>query len=353
MSNRMQGYYLSQAEVLRAILNQGGVALRDFCQRHKAASRLCLVGSGSSFFCAQTASPFLKQQTGMEVLTLLPGRAEEMLPLPGDLMLLITQEGKSVNVMRVAEHLKKLGKTFCTVTALPDSPTAQIAEECLSLGCGEEASGPKTMGVTSTLLLLRRLALELGLARGALSQEAYQKSTEALAVEIKSLAPMLQSIPEWVMQNAAFFTQATFCAIISAAPLCFLAQEAALKLTETLYLPTVSYEFEEFIHGSHCLMGKDFRIIALYHGLPGEDRLRSLCAFAREKGCWVLEISDQAEGDAFTGLRLAHSPAGDQCPIPFLFPFQAASAYLAEEMGHDLNRPKFEGFASALKSKLY
>lgn len=100
-------------------------------------------------------------------------------------------------------------------------------------------------------------------------------------------------------------------------------------------------------------MGKDFRIIALYHGLPGEDRLRALCAFAREKGCRVLEISDQAEGDAFTGLRLAPSPAGEQCPIPFLFPFQAASAYLAEEMGHDLNRPKFDGFASALKSKLY
>lgn len=175
MSNRMQGYYFSQAEVLQAILNQGNEAMQDFCQRHKAATRLCLVGSGSSFFCAQTASPFLKRQTGLEVLALLPGRAEEMLPLPGDLMLLITQEGKSVNVMRVAEHLKKLGKSFCTVTALPDSPTAQIAEECLSLGCGEEVSGPKTMGVTSTLLLLRRLALELGLARGALSQEAYQK----------------------------------------------------------------------------------------------------------------------------------------------------------------------------------
>lgn len=352
MSNKMQEYYLLQAEVLQDVFAGEKDVLHAFSQKHKEASRLCIVGSGSSFYCAQIAAPFIRQNAGIAVLTMLPGRAEEFAPLPEDLMLLVTQEGKSVNVMRVADHLEALGKPFSVLTALTESPTALRAEDCLSMGCGEEKSGPKTKGVTSTLLMLQRLALELGLARGHLTQEAYQQKQEALAADLNAAHSMLEKSLEWVLQNEAFFTQAPFCAIISVAPLCFLAQEAALKLVETLYLPTVSYEFEEFIHGPHCLLGEGFHIVALYHGLPDEDRLRSLCAFAREKGCRVLEISDQAEAD-FDGLQLAPSKLEQGCPVHFLFPFQAASAYLAERMGHDLNRPKFDGFATRLKSKLY
>lgn len=351
MPNRMQTYYLSQGDVLKTAFFKGESALEKFCQQWLNLRRLCIIGSGSSFYCAQTAAPFLSHMAGCEVLALLPGQERYVSFQSSDCVLLVTQEGKSVNMLHAAERLRSRGIIFSVLTALPDSPTARLAAHFLCIECGEERCGPKTKGVLATLVLLCRLSLVLGRTRNVLSVKEYDYILNLLKADVGILTRTAHQILPWVEANAVFFTEAQFCAIISASPLCFLANEGALKLAETLYLPTVSYDLEEFIHGPHCLIGDGLHIIALYHGLPDEDRLRALCAFAKEKGCRVMEISDQAENADFEGLCLPTS----ELAIPFLFllPFQAAGAYLSEQMGHDLDRPKFEGFATRLKSKLY
>ena len=292
MSNKMQEYYLLQAEVLQDVFAGEKDVLHAFSQKHKEASRLCIVGSGSSFYCAQIAAPFIRQNAGIEVLTMLPGRAEEFAPLPEDLMLLVTQEGKSVNVMRVADHLEALGKPFSVLTALTESPTALRAEDCLSMGCGEEKSGPKTKGVTSTLLMLQRLALELGLARGHLTQEAYQQKQEALATDLNAAHSMLEKSLEWVLQNEAFFTQAPFCAIISVAPLCFLAQEAALKLVETLICPQSAMNLRSSSTArTACWVKDSISLRCIMACLMKTGCVRSAPLHARRAaGCWKFQI---------------------------------------------------------------
>ena len=352
MGNKMQEYYQTQALTLRDVFMHSEDQLRDFCTAHRAVKRICIVGSGSSYYCGRMTAPYLKQAVGCEVAVLLPDRVDPLGSREGDAYLLISQEGKSVNVMRAADRLDACGVPFSVLTAVADSPTARRAQYCVDMRCGQEQSGPKTLGVLATLVLLTRMGLELGAQRGVLSPEAHQTGMDALRQRVESLPGEAEKSLAWVRGYKSFFMEAPFCAVLGVAPMCFLADEGVLKLEETLYLPAVSFEFEEFIHGPHCLLGQGFHMIALYHGLPGEERLRVLCAFAREKGCEVLEISDQEEGPDFEGLRIGNVKASG-CPFSFLLPFQAAGAFLSEEMGHDLNKPKFEGFATRLNSKLY
>ena len=334
------------------IVSDEKMNIRKFCMRHLGARRLCLVGSGSSFYCAKMMAEMLMSTSGLQIQVFLPSEAERFFPQAEDVILMITQEGKSVNVLRAANHFEKIGAQFCVMTAAPDSPTAGRAQDCLDLGCGEELCGPKTMGVMATLTCLTLLGLEWGYCSGYLTQSAYADGTNALNSLIANMDQNIASSRKWATENETFFLDASFVSVLSNSPLCALGCEGALKWMETLYIPSVSYEFEEFIHGPHCLIGNSLHVIALYHGLEGEDRLKALCGFAREKGANVLEISDQQEGKEFNGLRLIGS--GDKVfPMAFLLPFQAAAAYLAERMGHDLNHSKFPGFATRLKSKLY
>ncbi len=352
MSNWMQKYFNAQSEVLSKVIRQGSSDAREYALQHSQFGRICLIGSGSSFHCARTQMENLKRLVGCEILAMLPGRVDAFQHRPDDLILLITQEGKSVNVMRAAERLRERGARFSVLTAVENSPIACLAESCLYMRCGEEKTGPKTKGVLATLIMLELLGLELGLKRKKISQSHYDKEILSIEETVRFLPENIALCRTWVEQQKDVLTQSPFITVLSVAPLCFLGCEGALKLVETVYIPAVSYEFEEFIHGPHCLLGTDMTIIALYHGLPDENRLRTLCAFAREKGTRVLEISDMNEANGFDGLKLRNG-GWELCPMHFLLPFQAASAYLAEWMGHDLDRPKFPGFATQLQSKLY
>lgn len=350
MANQMQHYFLNQPQTLRRVLNTGLTNASEWALSNKDARYLRLIGSGSSYHMAHAAKPLFERLAGVETIVSLPTDLSKVEDIPSqEAIVLISQEGRSVNTCGIARRLRRMKRPFALLTAIEKSPTAELTDTLLLMECGPETSGPKTIGVLSTYVSLAMMAVEWGRARGTATEAECAETIQALWEATENLQENIERCKAWHASATEAFQRSPAITLISSHAAKPFADEAALKLVETIYTPACAYEAEEFVHGPHCLLGSDMLLIGLMDGGSDDRRIRDICAFGKEKGSAVLLISTET-GTGEDGLSLI---GNENCPFHLLLPIQYISAWLAEEEGHDLDHPKFAGFATRFGSKLF
>ena len=167
---------------------------------------------------------------------------------------LLSRSGKTTEVLRVAESLHgRAGITTLGVTCSVDSALAQWCTQLVTLPWADEQSMVMTRSFTAILLLFAGLGAHLA--------------------EDASLAAALGALPEqaeaWLAANAdrirAFGASRAFGAFVflGQGAHYWLAQEAALKLTEMSSSYAQAYHTLEFRHGPKSIASPDTLITLL------------------------------------------------------------------------------------------
>lgn len=267
-----------------------------------------VLGRGSSSHAGTLLRYALAQRCGLSVsaaLPLLAAQGRTYRPVPGSVLVAISQSGGSPDLLRYAQACVEAGMRTVGLINAAGSPLASSCTVEVPLGAGSEQA------VAATKSTLAAGLAGLGLAAGYLAQVGDAALLEALY----TLPDRLQQAQacDWSAW-AEQIPQARTVFVLARGATLGVAKEFALKIAETTGVPAAAYSSAEFLHGPIGSVSAQTPVI----GLCSDE---ATCAS-------VLQALDRAAQHGAPTL-LAASRIADGLPLPpAVEPFTDALAML-------------------------
>ncbi len=279
---------------------------------------------GSSDHAATYAKYLFETQLGIVTASASPSVGSVYaapLQLRGVLYLVISQSGKSPDLLRNAEAAKAAGARVVALVNVEDSPLAQLAEVVIPLGAGPE----KSVAATKSYLASLAAIFQLG---------ATWKNDPALLAALQTLPAALRQA--WQADWSALtdgLVDARNLFVLGRGLGLAAAQEAALKFKETCGLHAEAYSSAEVKHGPMALVGPGFPVLAFAQPDETGAGTRALAEEFRGRGAQVWLAT--AGGD----LPLVNAPHSACAPLLTIQSFYRAINALALRRGHNPDLP--------------
>ena len=284
---------------------------------------------GSSAHAATFGKHLIERYLGIPVAAAAPNIATvygERMRLKDQLLLTISQSGRSDDLAEFASMAKAAGALTVAIVNDVDSPLAAACHIALPMAAGPELSIAATKSFIAALAALLRLT-------------AAWTGDAALGAAIDRLPDRLAAAVELDWSSAVgVVAQASSLITIGRGPTLAIAREAALKLKETSNLHAEAFSSAEFQHGPVALVSPLYPILMFMPTDAAATGMRALAADLRGKGAALLSAE---HGEAAAGrlpvLAPDHPDADAVCLIQS---FYALAIRIAERRGVDVNRPR-------------
>lgn len=291
----------------------------------RKAPVVMLCGRGSSGHATTYLRYLVETRLGIPVSDVTPSVVTAFgtdLRLAGALFVVISQSGKSPDLVAVTKAARSAGAQTVAIVNDAESAVALAAEHVIPLGAGREHSVAATKSVAASMFAGAELVAAL--AGDTDLQAALARMPDRTAAALRL---------DWSSASAAL--PAARCLYVTSRGLGLgVAQEIALKCAETLRLPALAYSSAELLHGPRAAVTANTPVLAL--------RLEDATAASVDALSRNLMASD-------VPLFLAGGPAsglpwiGDDHPatdaISMLAPAYLMIERAARAMGYDPDRP--------------
>lgn len=330
----------SQAEAIAAAaeqLNQSKDWIQKYIGNTDAYDEVIFIGSGSSFYQAQTMASAYRKWMGRSASAYPSSeiylfRENSSVSELSYLLVGVSRSGESTEVILALDSVHGLDNwTTCGITCHDESKMAQMTE-CLISPLGKEKSTVMTKSLSSmTWMMIAAIAQASG------KEQALQDVQAVVAVDAEVVARADQFSKEIVDENE--FNKYIYLGMGSYYGL---AQEACLKIKEMSYVWTESYGTLEFRHGPKSIVDPGTFICVLV-----SERARSYeLQVAREMkqyGAYVaLLVSERGEDTDFADAVFETGAGiGDEARGVLYLPFlQYLGYYTALKLGVDPDEPR-------------
>ena len=284
---------------------------------------------GSSAHAATFGKHLIERYLGLPVAEAAPSIAsvyQRRLQLRNQLVLVISQSGKSDDLIAFASHARGSGALTVAITNDPASPLASACEIVLPVAAGPERSIAATKTFVATAAVLLRLA-------GAWAQDAgLVKGVHRLPDRLAQAARL-----DW-SPGAQLLSEAKHLAVIGRGPTLAIAREAALKLKETCNLHTEAFSSAEFLHGPIALVRPDYPVLVFTPTDEAGGGMRQLCQDLAAKNARLLIADASAPNGTVLPVVAPEQPEADAlCLIQC---FYAMVVALGDRLGVDIDKPR-------------
>jgi glucoselysine-6-phosphate deglycase len=356
MAIKMMKYLEEQPVVWDSILRERGKLFKDLLSGLKdyKPKRILLVGSGSSCNAALLAAQFYEEVLGLEAQAVVPtrlGALPDLLPPDGTLVFAVSQSGRSTSTMRIIERLRKANFTVVAFTADASSFVANACDLHQLIDCGEEDVGPKTKGMTATVLTLYLAGIALCVAQGRFLPEKAESLYQIFARSFAAAPENIRKCRAFCETNLKVLAEQPHFTLISDTIGYPIACEGALKVLETLYVPAAAYEFEEYLHGVNNLIQPGECNLLMPVDPKNFARMHLLDDYCKAHGCIDFIVTSDAEAGFENGLLLEGGESVYTQPFESLLLLQVLSALGSEFKKIDCDKPKFRDFYAVMETK--
>jgi len=306
---RVMGYVEENVPVTKSILADRKNVCAEFLKNveGKQFDKVLLFGIGSSYNAGLMVKPLLESALQLDVLVASPAMYEQMCRsrnFDNALLIAASQSGKSAATIDVVKELKAKGAFVVGLTGNLESPLALESSAAVDIHCGEEKSSVMTKGVLATAMMMAMIGLEYGLISGRLSECAYNK----LMADFDGIADKMEAnialTKKWCAANVEDWFKMNSFSLISNIDSTGTTLEIALKVMESIYLPSDSFEAEEYLHGPHLLLSrKEAALLQLDSVSMDHAKLSRIHEFLLEKNAPSYQITQEGE-PSFTNSTL-------------------------------------------------
>ncbi len=316
--------------VVRAQLGANDVVIRDLAGRLRRAPPKAVVtlGRGSSDHAATFARYLVETRLGVMTASAPPSISSvyEVAPeLADTLCLVISQSGRSPDILAAAEAARAGGALVVALVNDANSPLAEIAEVTAPLRAGPELSVAATKSYIAALSAVVQLA-------------AHWSGDAELLTALGGLPDLLDRA--WTLDWSAAIAPlegARSLYVLGRGLGYGVAEEAALKLKETCGLHAEAFSAAEVRHGPMALVGPDFPVLAFAQDDESRAGVDAAAAAAAAQGAPVLKAGGGAQAGVVLLPTLDAHPVLE--PIAYVMSFYRFVAALAVARGLDPDRP--------------
>lgn len=247
------------------------------------------------------------------------------LDLEGALFILVSQSGKSPDMIRAASWAKENGAITLALVNTTDSDLARACDEVIDIGAGPETSVAATKSFICSVAAGLQIACEAGDDAAALKAVDALPDVLGRAVEL-DWSPLLEALghPEHAY-------------VVGRGPSLGIAQEMALKLKETSVLHAEAFSAAEIMHGPLQLLTKPIPVLVLSQddgsAASTQDLLTKLSG---TRANVIVAKSGHTGKNALPVLESLHPLVA---PLAALQSFYGVAGALARQRGHDPDQP--------------
>lgn len=227
----------------------------------KTYKRIIIVASGSSCNAANMARLFMMKQLNMEVKVVTPftfTNYEHNINKDDDFVMCISQSGCSTNTIKALRKCKELGIPAIGLTGNVNSDFKTEADLVVDYGVGIELVGYVTKGVVTLALFLMLFALEANIDLKLKDRIMIEKDMKKA---MTAHAEMVAAFDVLYNKHRKTFTSMTNLYTIGCGSNMGTVMEGALKVGETVHIPSCCYEVDEYIHGPNLQLTPNYTVI--------------------------------------------------------------------------------------------
>lgn len=258
------------------------------------------------------------------------------------LVLVISQSGETADSLAALREAKKRGLRTLAVVNVLGSTIAREADSVLYTLAGPEISVATTKAYSAQLMVLYALAVQLALARGKLTQDAYAGCLAELAALPDKIARVLedQGRIQWL---ASKFANARDIFFLGRGADYAVSLEGSLKMKEISYIHSEAYAAGELKHGAISLVEDHTPVIGVLTQSALFEKTVSNMAECKSRGATLIALTcyghyiveDTAD---FT----VYIPNTAPCFTGLLavVPLQLLGYYISVARGLDVDKPR-------------
>jgi len=198
----------------------------------------------------------------------------------GSACLVISQSGKSPDIVAMAEAAKRGGSLTVALTNTAQSPLARSCDYAVDIAAGVEKS------VAATKTFVNSAVAGLVLMAHATGDRALLDAVRALPGHFRTAIGC-----DW-MALAPALENARSLFILGRGPAVAIAEEAALKFKETCGMHAEAYSAAEVMHGPLALVTPGFPVLALAARDKSEPSMAETADQLSAKGAAIFATSD-------------------------------------------------------------
>lgn len=334
MGETMYDCFLSQFHCMKKVLDNRkkilGTAAEFFLS--KMPDRVYLIGSGTSYNACNAAAYFMEQILKREITVIAPSCVEKLYGKT-PIAIVVSQGGRSTNTIDAIEKIHRQNIPVITLSDPADTPVGKAGDFPALLAAEMELVGPKTRGYAVTILSLYLLALEVARYEKSILEEDLKKYHDSFENMILSGEKWIDLCQEFYRENREDLMEASHYIFAGKGVGGKVAQEAALKVLETLCFAANGYEYEEFLHGPACCTDEKLALFLYLTNDEDQKRIIQTAEIIRKASvnCYIISHDRSVLGEKI--LFLPDSEEYYLSPFSDILFAQLISARLTEDMG--------------------
>ena len=336
------------ARAITGRIRDGRVVLSDLTMTDREIrelGRVCIVACGSSYHVGMVGKYVLERllRRPVEVSLASEFRYSDPIVGKGDLVIVISQSGETLDSMAALREAKKRGARILSIVNVVGSSIARESHDVLYTWAGPEIAVATTKAYSTQMAVLHLLGLYFGDVMGTVDLETYSamvRGIEALPGQMEQVLEHTEDIraaARWLAgEEDVFFLGRNLDYALSL--------EGSLKLKEISYIHSEAYASGELKHGTISLIREGTPVIAVATYLPLLDKAVSNVVEVQARGARVLALTTEAGGEALHKRvdAVVTVPETEAMLLPQLgvIPLQLLSYYTALERGCDIDKPR-------------
>jgi glucosamine--fructose-6-phosphate aminotransferase (isomerizing) len=309
--------------------------------------RIYVVGCGTSYFAAESCKYVFEELAGIPTEGMqahaFATYQEPSLLDERTMVVAFTCGGASAAAVDSLSKVKSRGGYALAVTAIPDSPAAEVADGVVLIGAAEDIGAPHTKSHTRGLFSLYLTAIRLAERYGAEPSD-----TEHRMMQLHAAAPAIAQVvrdEETWRQLAAEYGACAKVFIFGMGPNTGTAAYGALMTTEMAKIYANGHELEDFLHGRLREIDQVNPMMFIGPEGKGTSRLLDFLTVVQRIPAQTIVLTDRPHpGMADLATKVISMPGGlDEIftPLVYSVPFQVFGYHLALTRGWDPSRRRY------------
>ena len=329
-------------------IQEGRVVLSDLTMTDREIrdiGRIFIVACGSSYHVGMVGKYNLERMLRRSVEVCLASEFRYSDPIigPGDLAIVISQSGETLDSMAALREAKKRGARILSIVNVVGSSIARESDDVLYTWAGPEIAVATTKAYSTQMVVLNLLGLYFGDIMGTIDLETYTAMVQGIQALPHQMEEILSDIRyiqaaarELAGHDQVFFIGRNLDYALSL--------EGSLKLKEISYIHSEAYASGELKHGTISLIEEGTPVIAAATYMPLFDKAMSNVVEVQARGANVLALTTAA------GTERMHSRVKNVLTVPEteamllpqlgVVPLQLLAYYIAMERGCDIDKPR-------------
>ena len=336
------------ARAITGRIQKGRVVLSDLTMTDREVrelGRICIVACGSSYHVGMVGKYNLERMLRRPVEVSLASEFRYSDPIvgPGDLVIVISQSGETLDSMAALREAKKRGARILSIVNVVGSSIARESHDVLYTWAGPEIAVATTKAYSTQMAVLNLLGLYFGDILGTVDLDTYTAMVRGIEALPRQMARILAdtadiraAAKELAGHEQIFFIGRNLDYALSL--------EGGLKLKEISYIHSEAYASGELKHGTISLIEEGTPVIAAATYMPLFDKAMSNVVEVQARGAHVLALTTESGAERMHSRveRVLTVPETETMLLPQLgvVPLQLLAYYIALERGCDIDKPR-------------